>query len=146
MGFRRTGVLFEAERLVDLAPARRAGHLAMALGVSIATLRRVIKSEAGVSVREWRRGHGLALAKALLVEEPSRPIKEIAFRLGFSSPHAFARWFRRETAATPTSFRNGSKTSKAPVPGTRLAGGDRVEPSADRHAVRHATSPADIDV
>jgi AraC-like DNA-binding protein len=46
----------------------------------------------------------LALAKAL-IETTSLSTAEIAYRVGYDSPEAFSRAFKRETGVAPSSWR-----------------------------------------
>ena len=72
--------------------------IARALGISPRTLRRHLAQEGStlrIVVDDVRREHAEALLAA------GTPIKEIAFRLGFSEPSAFSRAYKRWTGRAP---------------------------------------------
>lgn len=81
----------------------RIERVARALGCSRQTLYRRLKAE------------GLTFAQVLddlrcrlalrLIRDPALPVKELAWRLGFSDPAAFSRAFKRWTGKSPQAFR-----------------------------------------
>ena len=77
--------------------------VARALGYSRQTLYRRLKAE-GATFEEVLDGLRKRLALRLLREE-RLPVKEVAWRLGFSDPAAFSRAFKRWTGASPTAGR-----------------------------------------
>ena len=86
-----------AEGEIGIAPVARA------LGCSRQTLYRRLKAEGltfGQVLDDLRRRRSLAL-----VRDAARPVKEIAWRLGFSDPAAFSRAFKRWTGKSPQAFR-----------------------------------------
>jgi len=100
-GFARR-VEAELEPLLATGPVR-IEHIARALGCSRQTLYRRLKAEGLTFAKvlaELRRREALKL-----VRDPSLPVKEIAWRLGFSDPAAFSRAFKRWTGKSPQSFR-----------------------------------------
>lgn len=78
--------------------------LARFVGLSVSQLNRLFLRQFGVSSRGYfdRRRHEHALAA---LEESSRPVKEIAFALGFSSLPHFSTWFHRRMGISPRVFR-----------------------------------------
>ena len=94
----------EAELEMRLAEGEtRIGPVARALGCSRQTLYRRLKAEGltfGQVLDDLRRRRALAL-----VRDAARPVKEIAWRLGFSDPAAFSRAFKRWTGKSPQAFR-----------------------------------------
>lgn len=99
--FRRK-VEAELEPLLATGPLR-IERIARALGCSRQTLYRRLKAE-GLTFEqvldELRRRRALTL-----VRDASLPVKEIAWRLGFSDPAAFSRAFKRWTGRSPQAFR-----------------------------------------
>ena len=94
----------EAELAPRLAEGKmRIGPVASALGCSRQTLYRRLKAE-GLTfaqlVDDLRRREALKL-----VRNAALPVKEIAYRLGFSDPAAFSRAFKRWTGKSPQAFR-----------------------------------------
>ena len=92
----------EVER--HLEPLLAAGPIgidsvARALGYSRQTLYRRLKAE-GVTFEEVLDGLRRKLALRFIREE-GLPVKEAAYRLGFSDPAAFSRAFKRWTGASP---------------------------------------------
>lgn len=81
----------------------RIERVARALGCSRQTLYRRLKAEGLTFAQvldDLRRRRALTL-----VRDPSLPVKEIAWRLGFSDPAAFSRAFKRWTGKSPQAFR-----------------------------------------
>jgi len=83
---------------------RPASFYAHALGITPTHLNRVLKAKTGLGTQE--------LVARRLIEEAQREllftpgsIKEVSFRLGFSDPAYFSRFFSRQTAMTPASWR-----------------------------------------
>lgn len=72
-------------------------------------LNSVIRSKTGKTINDWLNTRILAAAKSLL-RNSSLSSKEIAYKLGFSEPTHFNRFFRQHTKTTPGKFR-ASKAS-----------------------------------
>ncbi len=88
---------------------RPASFYADALGITPTHLNRVLKAKTGLSTQE--------LIARRLIEETQREllftpgsIKEVAFRLGFSDPAYFSRFFTRQTGVTPAAWRSQEQT------------------------------------
>jgi AraC-like DNA-binding protein len=79
------------------------GSLADVLGTSPRSLQRHLRAE-GTSHRRIVDNVRVAVARRLLTD-PSLPLAEVAFRLGYSQAAAFHRAFRRQAGATPGAFR-----------------------------------------
>jgi AraC-like DNA-binding protein len=100
--------LFRRRVEAELAPLLatgplRVGPVAKALGCSRQTLYRRLKAE-GLTFAQVL--DGLRRREALkLVRDAALPVKEIAWRLGFSDPAAFSRAFKRWTGKSPQAFR-----------------------------------------
>ena len=72
-------------------------------------LNSVIKSKTGRTVNDWISKRTLSVAKSLLINT-SYSSKEIAYKLGFSEPTHFGRFFKKHTQQSPTIFRKMKKT------------------------------------
>ena len=100
-GFARR-VEAQLEPLLD-SGVIRVERIARTLGCSRQTLYRRLKAE-GLTVAQVL--DDLRRRRALdLVRDPAVPVKEIAWRLGFSDPAAFSRAFKRWTGRSPQAFR-----------------------------------------
>lgn len=75
------------------------------LGVTPNHLNRAVRSETGRSAGEWIENARLSLARTLL-HDPSIPISEVSYRLGFEDPAYFSRFFRKLVGMSPTDFRS----------------------------------------
>lgn len=73
-------------------------------------LNSVIKSKTGKTVNDWISKRILSSAKSLL-KNTSFSLKEIAFKLGFSEPSHFSRFFKKHTQQSPNSYRKINKKS-----------------------------------
>ena len=63
-----------------------------------------MKAKTGRTVGEWTAAKLAAEARGLL-SDPAASVKGVAYRLGFSEPAGFSRFFKRETGHTPSSYR-----------------------------------------
>ena len=72
-------------------------------------LNAVIKSKTGRTVNDWISNRSLSLAKSLLMNT-SLSSKEIAYKLGFSEPTHFSRFFKNHTQLSPNTFRKLNKS------------------------------------
>jgi len=84
--------------------APNAEDIAGQLGISRRTLHRKLEQE-GVNFRELVNSTRQKMAKSYL-ESRSRPLSEIAYLLGFSSPANFTRAFKRWHGISPAKFAN----------------------------------------
>ena len=71
-------------------------------------LNSVIKSKTGRTVNDWISKRTLSIAKTLL-HKTSLSSKEIAYKLGFSEPTHFSRFFKKHTKFSPGKFRKLNK-------------------------------------
>jgi AraC family transcriptional regulator, transcriptional activator of pobA len=71
-------------------------------------LNSVIKSKTGKTVNEWISFQTILVAKDLLLNT-SQSSKEIAYKLGFSEPTHFSRFFKKNTLLSPNAFRKLDK-------------------------------------
>lgn len=88
---------------------RPASFYASALGITPTHLNRVLKAKTGLGTQD--------LVARRLIEEAQREllftpgsVKQIAFRLGFSDPAYFSRFFSRQTGMTPGAWRRQEQT------------------------------------
>jgi AraC family transcriptional activator of pobA len=85
----------------------QAQYFAQQLNLHPNYLNSVIKSKTGTTVNEWIAQRTLSLAKHLLLSS-SLSSKEIAYKLGFSEPTHFGRFFKKHTKLSPSAFRKSS--------------------------------------
>ncbi len=69
----------------------------------------VIKSKTGRTVNDWISKRTLSVAKTLLINTPYSS-KEIAYKLGFSEPTHFSRFFKNHTKLSPGLYRKSNKS------------------------------------
>ncbi len=79
-------------------------HFAERLNLHPNYLNSVIKSKTGKTINEWIVIRTLSAAE-LLLKNTSLSVKEIAYRLGYSEPTHFNRFFKKHQNTTPISFR-----------------------------------------
>lgn len=96
------------ESLVDPAPTLT--QLAELCNISARHLRRAFRQTTGQPISDYVRETRLLKAKSLLTET-ALPLKEIAYRLGFSSPSSFSIAFSKATGTTPKAFRSEHRQS-----------------------------------
>lgn len=72
-------------------------------------LNAVIKSKTGKTVKDWISGRTLAIAKYFLLNTDLSS-KEIAYKLGFSQPTHFSRFFKKYKKLSPAEFKKLHKT------------------------------------
>jgi len=72
-------------------------------------LNSVIKSKTGRTINDWISKRTLLVAKSLLMST-SYSSKEIAYKLGFSEPTHFSRFFKKHTQLSPGTFRKSNKS------------------------------------
>jgi len=72
-------------------------------------LNAVIKSKTGRTVNDWISKRALSVAKSLLINS-TYSSKEISYKLGFSDPTHFSRFFKRHTELSANAFRKSNKS------------------------------------
>jgi len=85
----------------------QAQHFAERLNLHPNYLNSVIKSKTGRTVNDWISKRTLSVAKSLLMGT-SYSSKEIAYKLGFSEPTHFSRFFKNHTQLSPGKFRKSN--------------------------------------
>ncbi len=98
--------------MVFEASDRRAsiGEYAERLGVSVATLYRVVKRSTGKTPLAWIDEAVVSEAKALL-SHTDLSVNEIGARVGVLDPSYFSRFFRKQVGISPVDFREMMKKS-----------------------------------
>ena len=86
----------------------QAQELAKELNMHPNYLNSVIKSKTGRTVNDWISKRMLSVSKTLL-NNTSYSSKEIAYKLGFSEPTHFSRFFKKHTKLSPGAFRKLNK-------------------------------------
>jgi AraC family transcriptional regulator, transcriptional activator of pobA len=84
-------------------------HFAERLNLHPNYLNSVIKSKTGRTVNDWISKRTLSVAKSLLMST-SYSTKEIAYKMGFSEPTHFSRFFKKHTQISPSTFRKSNKS------------------------------------
>jgi AraC-like DNA-binding protein len=96
--------------LRDLSSAPSLERLCATVGLSERSLMRLFPMETGMTFGEWQAQ--ARLLKAFELFDEGHNITRVALELGFSTPGAFAKMFRRLTGQSPRQLRSGS----APAP------------------------------
>lgn len=109
-GRRHTGAVKRVvERVLDIADVTpTVAELAEMTALSERHLLRVFKQAKGVSLVDFIRQTRLERARQLL-DATDLPLKEVAYRLGFSSHASFTTAFGREMNVTPGEYRRESR-------------------------------------
>lgn len=74
------------------------------IGMSARSLSRLFKKETGLSYRQWRQRLNIQIAMSQL--SAGKSATSIALTLGYESPSAFIHMFKKNTATTPSLYRN----------------------------------------
>ena len=100
------GLAVRAQRLVETHHDRAwtVPLLARELGVSTSLLTHRFKEATGQSTAQWVRQVRVTAAQRLLMQGVT--VTEVAYRLRFSSPYHFSRFFKRETGRPPSAVRS----------------------------------------
>jgi len=96
-----------------LDPDLKLQALARKLGVPPNTLSDEINRHTGANFKEFLAGFRVDHAKRLLVDEPARPILDIAHASGFNSKSVFYRQFTERTGTTPARYRQEAPAGAA---------------------------------
>ena len=90
---------------LDESPSKTLADLLQTLQVSRRTIEKAIRLSTGGTFRLLREEILLVQAKALFASQPTLPIKELGFRLGFKSATSFARAVKRASGFSPEDLR-----------------------------------------
>lgn len=74
-------------------------------GMSPSYFSRIFKKNTGIGLLDYIHQHRIELAKDMMQETPSIPLKDIAEKVGYTTPLAMNRAFRRYEGISPSSFR-----------------------------------------
>lgn len=100
-------LLFDAVRQsLWRSPSRSLRDLALELGVSRRTIENSVLVASNKTFREIRKEILVALTGSLLASNPTMPVKELCFTLGFKSPSAFSRAIKRICGVCPGEYRS----------------------------------------
>ncbi len=86
--------------------------LAEAMGKSLSTVSKTIRSRTGCSFKELLNHHRLELADKLLQSEKQMNIAEIALHCGFEDPYYFSRVYRKYRGIPPSAARQNQPGKK----------------------------------
>lgn len=88
--------------LQDVSTSRPVAALAASVGLSERSVNRLFPRETGLSFHQW---HNQAkVLKALELFDQGQTVTQVALELGYSSPSAFAKMFRRLIGKPPTAI------------------------------------------
>lgn len=91
-----------------LAEAGAIAACARELGISREHLARAFARATGEPPSAWLRRRRIAVAAALLADDPTLPVATVAARCGFATASHFVHAFRRARGTTPAAFRRGT--------------------------------------
>lgn len=87
-------------------PRSSLDRLSREFEVSRRTVQQIVKSRTGKSVSVFRDQLLIERVTCIFASQPSAPIKEISFTIGFASPRSFARAVKRACDLTPKQLRS----------------------------------------
>lgn len=96
-------VQYVDEHLTD--PNLNISVIADSFDMSPSYFSRVFKRDTGIGFLDYIHQHRIELAKELMQQTPPIPLKDIAERIGYTTPLAMNRAFRRYEGVSPSSFR-----------------------------------------
>ncbi len=112
LAYNRAKMLSKIEACLDSYPAITLKQIATVSGVHRQTVERAIREAMGLTFREFREAVILRQALDLLRGNDGLSCKEIAFRLGYKSPAAFALFVKKVTGETPGQTRVTPKSHR----------------------------------
>lgn len=95
-------------RMLERDPATSIPSLARVVGLSLSRLEHLFKHETDRQLNDFRNGRRIQLTVDLL-QTTDKPIKEIAWLLGYRHPSNFNRTFQRRLGITPGRYRRNQK-------------------------------------
>jgi len=100
--------LFLNDRIY-LEPDLSVQTLSFRLGIKNHQLTHVLNKKMNTNFRNFINQHRVEAAKRLLLNDPSLPILDIAFSVGFNSKSSFNNTFQKFTMLTPTEYRKNNQ-------------------------------------
>ena len=94
--------------------SREVKYYAELLHLSPKYFSKVFQQVAGMSPADWIEQYVIAQAKRMIESQPLSTLKEIAYKLGFTEPTSFYRYFRHATGITAKQYRG--KAYPRPLP------------------------------
>lgn len=91
----------------DLHHKVRYREVAEALGMSYHTFRAYFTKRAGMPPAQYRDAQRLMAAKDLLINNPHKSCKQIAFTLGYYNGDHFSAQFKKQVGVSPNAYRKG---------------------------------------
>jgi len=82
-------------------------------GSSYYSLNKIVKKKAGTTLYNHILTLKVELAKELLINQPEKRVKDIAYQLGFSNVSKFIQGFKRNHSVTPMKYRTASCLAEA---------------------------------
>lgn len=103
----------QIRRVIDFIDRRPTAPCVLAVLAAMAILSvfhfsRRFRQEVGMSPCEYVRHRRTELAKAMLMECPSRPLADVALACGYSNQSHFTTAFKKATGQTPAAFRRAA--------------------------------------
>ena len=93
--------------LRDVASRESIARLGASVGLSDRSVARLFVTQTGLSFRRWHKQARLLRAFDLL--DRGQSLTRVALDVGYSSPSAFGKMFRRAIGNTPTEMRGGDR-------------------------------------
>jgi len=105
-GLRIENLMSQAKLLLmeDLSRPLKLEEIAEQLNMSYSRFRKIFKEYTGIAPGQYQMQYRIIKAREML-SQPSIPIKQIAFELGFDSDHHFSRIFKAKTGMPPGAYR-----------------------------------------
>lgn len=94
---------------IEASPRKTLDQICNVLSIERHTATQALTLFCGKPFRRLQQDVLIERAVALLLDSPQSTVKEVACRLGYESPRAFARFFRSWTGVSPTEYRAAGK-------------------------------------
>lgn len=105
-------VRFQEAVMKHYVESSKVDFYARMFGLSAKYFSALVRTEIGITPRQWIMRYIALQAKALLLKRPDLNIQQVAFLMGFSEQSAFTRFFKSHVGVTPTEYRNNPKSHK----------------------------------
>ena len=104
LSIREGATVRDIKRLLEESGARMSlSTIARQLHITVSTLRRQFKQQAGITPVAYRRQHLIIKAK-LLLRSGNQSVSEVSHRLGFCSIHYFSGVFKKISGMSPSAY------------------------------------------